>query len=214
MFEYQIIGGNMFLEKIEFHEFIESIVEILETKDSYTRGHSIRVAHYSVLIAKELGLCQNDIELCHFAGHLHDIGKIGISENILLKSTKLEENEYSEIKKHSEYGYNILNKVKSLQEMSIIVKHHHERWDGKGYPNGLSKEEIPLISRIISVADAFDAMTSNRSYKIPMGVEDSLNELKNHSYTQFDGKIVDVFINKIAKNFNITTYQEDIKNYK
>jgi len=204
----------MFLEKIDFHEFVESTVEILEAKDSYTRGHSSRVAHFSMLISKKMGLTEKEIELCHFAGHLHDIGKIGISDAILTKTSGLTEDEYNEIKRHSEYGYKILNKVSSLNEMAIIVRHHHERWDGKGYPDNLKEEEIPLISRIIAVADSFDAMTSNRSYRKPMNLSDALNELNNNKWIQFDGKIVDIFINEVVKTLNILTYQEDIKNYK
>ena len=204
----------MFLEKIDFHEFIESIVEILEAKDSYTRGHSSRVAHYSMLIAKELGLNNEEVELCHFAGHLHDIGKIGVPDAIITKTSALTNHEYEEIKNHSEYGYKILKKVSSLKDMAIIVLHHHERWDGKGYPKGLKGEDIPIISRIIAVADAFDAMTSNRSYRKPMNIGDALDELKKNKGTQFHGEIVDIFINSVVKKLNILTYQEDIKNYK
>lgn len=204
----------MYLEKIEFHEFIESIVEILETKDPYTRGHSSRVAHYSMLIGEKMGLSKHDIDLCHFSGHLHDIGKIGIDESILFKVKRLNEDEYNLIKKHPEYGYNILKKVSSLQEMAKIVKHHHERWDGQGYPNGLTGEKIPLISRIIAVADSFDAMTSNRSYRPQMSVETAVNELIKNRWSQFDGDLVDVFIDKVVKHLNILTYQDDIKNIK
>ncbi len=112
----------MFLEKIDFHEFIESIVEILETKDSYTRGHSNRVAHISMAIAREMGLDTKDIELSHFAGHLHDIGKIGIPDSILMKTDKLTTEEYEIIKNHSEYGYKILEKDKCTQFDGEIVE--------------------------------------------------------------------------------------------
>lgn len=196
----------MFLEKIDFHEFIESIVEILETKDSYTRGHSNRVAHISMAIAREMGLDTKDIELSHFAGHLHDIGKIGIPDSILMKTDKLTTEEYEIIKNHSEYGYKILEKVSSLKEMATIVRHHHERWDGKGYPSGISGEEIPIISRIISVADAFDAMTSNRSYRKPMLFEEAIVQLEKNKGTQFDGEIVDIFIKKVVKNIDSLVY--------
>lgn len=196
----------MFLEKIDFHEFIESIVEILETKDSYTRGHSNRVAHISMAIAREMGLDTKDIELSHFAGHLHDIGKIGIPDSILMKNEKLTFEEYEIIKNHSEYGYKILEKVSSLKEMAIIVRHHHERWDGKGYPSGISGEEIPVISRIISVADAFDAMTSNRSYRKPMEYEEALSQLEKGKWTQFDGEIVEIFLKKVIEKLDTIAY--------
>lgn len=196
----------MFLEKIDFHEFIESIVEILETKDSYTRGHSNRVAHISMAIAREMGLDTKDIELSHFAGHLHDIGKIGIPDSILMKTDKLTTEEYEIIKNHSEYGYKILEKVSSLKEMAIIIRHHHERWDGKGYPSGISGEEIPVISRIISVADAFDAMTSNRSYRKPMEYEEALSQLEKGKWTQFDGEIVEIFLKKVIEKLDTIAY--------
>jgi len=203
----------MYLEKIDFHEFIESFVEILETKDTYTRGHSTRVAHYSMLIAREMNLNEREIELCHFSGHLHDIGKIGVPDNILTKKSSLSLEEYEQIKKHSEFGYNILNKVSSLVEMAEIVKAHHERWDGKGYPSGLSGENIPLISRILAVADSFDAMTSNRSYRKTLSIEEAVVELKNNKWTQFDGNVVDNF-EKVAEMLNDSTFKDDIKNYK
>ena len=203
----------MFLEKIDFHEFIESFVEILETKDNYTRGHSTRVAHYSMLIGQKMGLTDREIELCHFSGHLHDIGKIGVSDNILTKKSSLNDEEYEQIKKHSEYGYNILNKVSSLEEMANIVRAHHERWDGKGYPDGLKGEKIPLISRILAVADSFDAMTSNRSYRKTLSIDEAVLELKNNRWTQFDGRVVDSF-EEISKILNDATYKDDIKNYK
>lgn len=203
----------MYLEKISFHEFIESIVEILEAKDAYTRGHSSRVAHYSMLIGERLGLEKEKVDLCHFAGHLHDIGKIGVPDAILGKKAKLTDEEYEFIKKHSEYGYNILNKVSTLEEMAVIVKYHHERWDGKGYPDGVKGEEIPVISRILSVADAFDAMTSERSYRKTMDLEIARRELKKNRWTQFDGDIVDVFLD-VLNNLNSFTYKDDIKNYK
>lgn len=196
----------MFLEKIDFHEFIESIVEILETKDAYTRGHSNRVAHISMAIAREMGLDTKDIELSHFAGHLHDIGKIGIPDSILMKTDKLTTEEYEIIKNHSEYGYKILEKVSSLKEMATIVRHHHERWDGKGYPSGISGEEIPIISRIISVADAFDAMTSNRSYRKPMAYEEALIQLEKGKWTQFDGEIVEIFLKKVIEKLDTIAY--------
>lgn len=196
----------MFLEKIDFHEFIESIVEILETKDAYTRGHSNRVAHISMAIAREMDLDAKDIELSHFAGHLHDIGKIGIPDSILMKSEKLTFEEYEIIKNHSEYGYKILEKVSSLKEMAIIVKYHHERWDGKGYPSGIRGEEIPVISRIISVADAFDAMTSNRSYRKPMAHEEALVQLEKGKWTQFDGEIVEIFLKKVIEKLDTIAY--------
>ncbi len=187
----------MLLINKDFYEFIESFIEILETKDTYTRGHSSRVAHYSVAIAKEMNLDKNIIDLVHITGHLHDIGKIGVSDKILTKETKLTDEEYKEIKKHSTYGYNILSKVSVLKEHAIIIKHHHERWDGNGYPSKLKAKEIPLVSRIIAIADAFDAMTSTRHYRKALSFDSASKELRKNSWTQFDGDIVSIFLSKV-----------------
>lgn len=187
----------MILTDKDFHEFIESFIEILETKDTYTRGHSNRVAHYSIEIAKEMGLCQKEVDLAHISGHLHDIGKIGIPDLILGKEGRLSDTEFEKIKMHSSFGYNILNKVSVLKEHAVIIRHHHERWDGRGYPSGLESEKIPLVSRIISVADAFDAMTSTRSYRRALSLNHASAELAKNSWTQFDGEVVDIFIKKV-----------------
>lgn len=203
----------MTVDKVSFHQFIESFIEILETKDTYTRGHSNRVAHYSVAIARAMELTKEEIDLAHISGHLHDIGKIGISDNILLKTGRLTDEEYESIKKHSDYGYNILSKVEVLSEHAVIIKHHHERWDGKGYPSNLKEDEIPLISRIISVADAFDAMTSSRSYRKSLTFSAASEELKKNIWSQFDGSIVDIFLKKILPNLNENDFNRDIKNF-
>jgi HD-GYP domain-containing protein (c-di-GMP phosphodiesterase class II) len=198
----------MVLTEKDFHEFIESFIEILETKDTYTRGHSNRVAHYSVEIAKEMGLSKKEIDLTHISGHLHDIGKIGIPDIILGKEGRLSDCEFEKIKMHSSFGYNILNKVSVLKEHAVIVKHHHEKWDGSGYPSKLKGKEIPLISRIISVADAFDAMTSNRSYRASLTLNHAVEELKKNSWSQFDGEVVDIFLKKVIPSLKKTMILE------
>lgn len=187
----------MILKEKDFHEFIESFIEILETKDAYTRGHSNRVAHYSMEIAKKMKLSKEEINLAHISGHLHDIGKIGIPDEILGKNGILNDLEFSLIRKHSEFGYNILNKVSVLKEHALIVKHHHERWDGLGYPSALKGNNIPLISRIIAVADSFDAMTSSRSYRLKLDLSYAIEELKRNSWKQFDGEIVAIFLKEV-----------------
>jgi len=199
----------MFLEKIDFHEFIESIVEILETKDAYTRGHSNRVAHISMAIAREMGLDTKDIELSHFAGHLHDIGKIGIPDSILMKTDKLTTEEYEIIKNHSEYGYKILEKVSSLKEMATIVRHHHERWDGKGYPSGISGEEKHIFGRITAIADVFDALGSNRIYKKAWSLERILELFKEQRGKHFDPTLVDIFLNNLDEFLEIRDKYKD-----
>ena len=203
----------MTLTEKDFHEFIESFIEILETKDTYTRGHSSRVAHYSVEIAKEMRLCQKEVDLAHISGHLHDIGKIGIPDLILGKDGQLSDSEFEKIKMHSSFGYNILNKVSVLKEHALVIRHHHERWDGNGYPSGLKGEKIPLISRIISVADAFDAMTSTRSYRRALSLNHASKELKKNSWTQFDGEVVDIFIKKVFPKLKKLDLEEDLDIY-
>ena len=152
-------------KKIEdaYLESIEILRQTVEAKDTYTRGHSDRVAAYSVLIGQRLGLSPDEIRTLRIGGMFHDIGKNGIPDKILLKADKLDSEEYNEIKKHPIIGKNILSNAIIFKNIIPIVLYHHERYDGKGYPYGLSDKEIPFLARIVSVADAFDAMTTKRS---------------------------------------------------
>ncbi len=143
-----------------------------------------------------LGLTESETEELKTIGLLHDIGKIAIEENILNKSEELTEDEWQEIKRHSEIGYRILNTVNDMLEISEYVLYHHERWDGKGYPKGLKGEEIPLQSRIITIIDAYDAMTSQRSYRSALSEESAIEELKINAGTQFDPDLIRIFIEK------------------
>ena len=188
------------LENINFHDFAESMMKILELKDKYTRGHSSRVADYTSMIAKEMNFTTEEVKFFHIAAHLHDIGKVIISDSIINKKGKLTEEEFEKIKKHPVTGYEILNKVKGLKEMAQIIRGHHERWDGEGYPDKLKGENILIGSRIITVADAFDAMTSTRSYRTALGIQKSLEILEKNKWKQFDGEIVDIFIKIIKEN--------------
>lgn len=160
-------------------ESIETLRYTVEAKDNYTRGHSDRVSEYSVLIGKNLGLTDNDIKTLKIGGLFHDIGKIGISDSILLKKTKLTDQEYEEIKKHPTIGKNILSNAAIFQDIIPIVLYHHERYDGKGYPEGLKDKDIPLLARIVCVADAFDAMTSKRSYRDELDLNFVKEEIKS-----------------------------------
>jgi putative nucleotidyltransferase with HDIG domain len=162
----------------------------MEAKDAYTSGHSNRVADMAFDIAKYMGIKGSQLETIHLAAHLHDIGKIGISEQVLNKNGKLLPEEWAEIKKHPEIGFNILNKSKQLKEISKIVLHHHERWDGGGYPGGLKQTEIPLGSRIIAVADSIDAMTYNRPYRKALTWPECKTELLQNSGIQFDPAVI------------------------
>ncbi len=178
----------------DLHEVVDALAAAVDAKDSYTCGHSERVAEMSLAIAQEMNLSKEEQDLIHIGAHLHDVGKIGVPDAIMSKPGKLTNEEFKQIKDHPMIGYHIVSKVKILQTVSLIVRHHHERMDGSGYPDGLSGSDIPLGARIVAVADAFDAMTSNRTYKKSMAVYDALEELIRCSDTQFDRDIVAVFV--------------------
>ncbi len=173
-------------EAAMFKETTEALANAIDAKDKYTRGHSTRVASYSRYIAKEAGLPEKKCDEVYFAGLLHDIGKIGVSSEIIHKKGKLSEEEFEQIKTHAEKGEQILSIIKHANYLGVGARSHHERYDGGGYPDGLSGEDIPEIARIIAVADAYDAMTSERSYRKPLEKEKVQSELKNGMGTQFD----------------------------
>ena len=184
---------------INFHVFIDNLVSTIEAKDFYTAGHSTRVADLAFIIAKHMDLKKEICERIHIAGHLHDIGKIGIPDGILLKPGKLTKSEYEVIKDHSLIGFDILKNNASLKDIPLIIKHHHERFDGTGYPDRLKNDKIPVGSRIIAIADSFDAMVIRRTYKSPMTFESAIKELLIESNKQFYKNIVDIFLD-IIKN--------------
>ncbi|MBN2233453.1 MAG: response regulator [Deltaproteobacteria bacterium] len=173
---------------------IRSFACALEAKDRYTHGHSQQVTRYAEAIARAMKLSVDEIELLGQAGMLHDIGKIGISEAILNKPGPLTASEYEIIKQHPVTGKHILMPITSLSLIVPIVYHHHERWDGSGYPDGLGGADIPLMSRILGVADAFDAMTSIRAYRRPLAPPEAFAEIFRGSGSQFDPAIVDIFL--------------------
>jgi len=166
----------------------------IEAKDPYTRGHCQRVMEISCELARALKLSEEEIKDLRYAAILHDIGKIGISANILNKPGKLTDEEFNEIKKHPLIAYNILKDVEFLKNGLNAILQHHERYDGKGYPNGLKGDEICIFARIMCVADAFDAMTSDRPYRKGMDMESALKEIKRCSGTQFDPEIADLLV--------------------
>lgn len=194
-------------------ELVVSVTQMLEIHDRYTRGHSGNVANLTVRIAEELGLDKKTIERAYWSGLVHDIGKILVSDTILNKTEKLTDEEYEHIKQHPVWGYQTLMNSSKLNDMAIYVLHHHERWDGKGYPHGISGITIPLISRIIAVADTWDAMTSDRSYRKPLEYDLAVREIQNNSGTQFDPHIVDSFLRVEAsgdlKKYYIHNKSED-----
>ena len=184
-------------DKLEsaYMETIEILRVTVEAKDTYTRGHSDRVSEYSELIGKTLGLKEDDLKTLKIGGLFHDIGKIGIPDHILLKTTKLDDKEYSEIKNHPAIGAHILSNATLFNDIIPIVKHHHERFDGNGYPAKLKGNDIPYLARIAAIADAFDAMTSRRSYRDELSLDFAKNEILKNKGTQFDPEIADVFLN-------------------
>ena len=183
-------------------EMTQTLRYTVEAKDTYTRGHSDRVSEFSVLIGEKLGLPEKQIHILKIGGLFHDIGKIGIPDSILLKTEKLTDDEYYEIKKHPSIGAHILGTSKIFQDIIPIVEHHHERYDGSGYPSRLKGEEIPYVARIAAVADTFDAMTSRRSYRGPIDIEQVKEEIKRCEGTQFDPQIAEVFLNILNNEFD------------
>ena len=191
-------------EKLEkaYLESIETLRYTVEAKDPYTRGHSDRVSEYSVLIGKKLCLSEEDLRTLKIGGLFHDIGKIGVPDSILLKDSKLTDDEYSEIKNHPSIGAHILSNATIFKEIIPIVKHHHEKFDGNGYPSRLKGEEIPFFARIAAVADTFDAMTSKRTYRNALPLEVVKEEIKKCSGTQFDPKIAEAFLDILENNYD------------
>ena len=189
------------LEKA-YMESIQTIRYTVEAKDTYTRGHSDRVSEYSVLIGKKLGLDEEDLRRLRIGGLFHDVGKIGVPDIILQKSGKLTDDEYSEIKNHPTIGVHILSNASIFQDLLPIVKHHHERYDGRGYPGMLKGEEIPYLARIAAVADAFDAMTSRRVYRDSLPLDKVISEIENNRGTQFDPQIADAFLDILKNNYD------------
>ena len=189
------------LEK-SYMESIEVLRQTVDAKDPYTRGHSDRVSEYSVLIGKKLGLGEKDIRTLRIGGLFHDIGKIGVPDNILLKPGKLTDDEYSEIKNHPSIGAHILSTATIFSDLIPIVKHHHERYDGFGYPSKLKGNEIPYLARIAAVADTYDAMTSKRPYRDALSLDFVKEEIKKCSGTQFDPEIAKVFLDLLENNYD------------
>lgn len=175
----------------------ETVANAIEAKSLYLRGHSRRVATYAEQISKKMGLSASDVEKVYFAGLLQDVGKIGTPDVILNKPDRLTDEEFAKIKAHTTLGYEILSKFDSEPEIREAAHFHDERYDGKGYPNGISGNDIPLFSRIICVADAFDAMTSERSYRCALSLGYAAREIKECKGTQFDPEVADAMLELI-----------------
>ena len=183
----------------QFLDFINSLVSAIDAKDPYTKGHSKRVTEYSVAIGREMGLHEEELENLEYMAILHDVGKIGIQDSILNKQDQLNDEEFDIMKTHTLIGAKILGEMKSLKELASGAKYHHEKYDGSGYCENLKGEEIPLEARIISIADTYDAMTTDRPYRKGLEHKVAVNEINRCAGTQFDPEIVKYF-NKIMKD--------------
>ncbi|WP_022853528.1 HD domain-containing phosphohydrolase [Thermodesulfatator atlanticus] len=192
---------------LNLYDALRALVRALEAKDPYTKQHSERVTQYALAIAKEMGLAEDMCESLRFAGHLHDVGKVGVPDAILLKPGRLAPEEYEIIKQHPLIGAEIVGHMGLLSDEAQIIKHHHERWDGNGYPYGLAREDIPLLSRILAVADTFDAMTSVRPYRPARSFDDAFAEIVRCAGSQFDPQVVDAFKACFPKILEL--YQEE-----
>jgi HD domain len=179
---------------------VSALCQAVETKDFYTRGHSERVSRGSVMIATEIGMRTDRVAAIRYAGMLHDVGKLGVPTSVLQKRSALTDDEYAAIQLHPMRGLDIVREIGFLDEALAGIMHHHERIDGKGYPMGLAGDEIPEFARVLAVADAFDAMTSTRSYRGPRPVPEAVTELRKCAGTQFDLAFVDAFVTAIERD--------------
>lgn len=184
---------------IELVTSIKTLISVINAKDRYTYGHSERVVFYSRLLADKLELSNEDKNLLIYGSYMHDIGKINISQDILIKKMPLTNEEWEQLKRHPEDGIEIIKPVKSLKDVIPIILHHHEKYDGTGYPYKLKGEEIPYLARVLTVVDSFDAMTSNRPYNVRKTYDEAIIELKKYSGTQFDPEIANKFIEVIQE---------------
>jgi HD-GYP domain-containing protein (c-di-GMP phosphodiesterase class II) len=186
---------QQYAEQLNAYEAtIRSLVKAVETKDAYTRGHSERVSRASVLIARHRGMTEDRVALLRYAGILHDVGKLGVPTRVLQKTGPLTDREYALVQRHPGVGQELIREIAFLREAYDGILHHHERLDGRGYPDGLCAEQIPEFARIIAVADAFDSMTSTRSYRGARSVDEALVELNRHGGTQFDCEMVEALV--------------------
>ena len=197
------------LEEISL-QLMQTLSTTIEAKDEYTRGHSYRVAEYSALIARELNWDEDEIRNLKNAAYLHDIGKIGIPDNILNKPVKLTDEELGVIKEHTVIGAEILKNITLIDHVKEVARSHHERYDGRGYPDGLKGEEIPLYARIIAVADSFDAMKSRRIYRSPLDDQVVYNEIFQNRGTQFDPELADIFLKLLDEERVITEKEREL----
>jgi len=191
---------KLYMDMREAHlSTVRALTTAIDASDPFTRGHSERVTAYSVAIARKLGLAERRVVAIEYAGLLHDMGKIAVQHDVLLKPGKLSEEEWALMRLHPETGAKIVSDLSFLKGAREVVLYHHERYDGQGYPDGLQGSEIPIEARIVKVADAFDAMLSDRPYRKGLTVDEAVAELEVGRGTEFDPKIVDVFLELIRQ---------------
>lgn len=195
-----------------FRNSIAALVKAVNARDPYTASHSKNVMRYARAVSEKMHLPSDDIYSLEIGALLHDIGKIGVPEHVLMKAGNLTDSEFDAIRMHPVYGYQIINEIEELKYKGIqdVVLLHHERMDGNGYPKGLKGEEIPLHARIISVCDAFDAMTTSRTYRPALDVSTAIEQLKKHAGAQFDSKIVEVFVTCIEENPDLYQNESEV----
>ncbi len=172
---------------------IKALISALEAKDSYTSGHSIRVAHFAKVVGQCINMDDDQLFTLQLSAVLHDIGKIGLPDTILKKESDLCFEEYNEVKEHTLIGSRIVGHIEELTEVAAIIRHHHERWDGSGYPDGLQGQAIPIMARILSIVDTYEAIVSRRTYSQARNENHAIDEIKKHSGKQFDPVLVDIF---------------------
>lgn len=173
----------------ENHELVECITSALDARDPYTGDHSRRVSDMACFLCRKMGMTEDEVQEIHIAGHLHDIGKIGIPDRVLLKEGRLDDEEWQLMKKHPQIGAEIMSKSEHFTRIAAILLHHHERWDGRGYPFGAKGEEIPIGARIIAVCDSIDAMASKRSYRNALPMEVVRSEIEKNIGIMYDPQI-------------------------
>ena len=195
----EVLQQHEKLEKISM-QIVETLSGAIDAKDTYTNGHSTRVAEYSREIARRAGFSEKEQEEIYMIGLLHDVGKIGIPEAIINKPARLSDEEYVEIKTHPLLGARILKNISEFPQLAVGARWHHERYDGRGYPDGLAGEDIPLDARIIAVADAYDAMSSRRSYRDVLSQQHICEELEKGKGTQFDPVFADIMLQMISED--------------
>ena len=214
-YQLKIDNENLITDlKDLFSGTVKAIIEALDAKDSFTLGRSRRVAYYALKMVNKMAVTPAEVSKIELAGLLHDIGMIGVAEDILNKSQKLSDDEYEKVKMHVHYSIKILEDIKQLKEITEIIKYHHEYYNGCGYPYGLKGDEIPLGSRIIAIADAFDSMVSKRAYRESLDINDAIKILEQGAGKQFDPDLVQIFASVVPEAIEEISQQEQKLSFK